>query len=114
MQRSRSGSGGVRGRCAPVRRAAVYWAKGLEGRVLLSSAIAAFGAQQTFGAGSQPRSVAVADVNSDGKLDLLVANGAGNSAGVVLGDGNGTFLPQGTFGVGNGAVSVAAAGVKRG
>jgi hypothetical protein len=39
-------------------------------------------------------SVAVADVNRDGKPDLLVANGAGGaggSVGVLLGNGDGTF-----------------------
>ena len=34
-----------------------------------------FAAQQTFATGSGPRSVTVADVNGDGKPDLIVANG---------------------------------------
>ena len=33
-----------------------------------------FAAQQTFATGSQPESVAVADVNGDGQPDLIVAN----------------------------------------
>jgi hypothetical protein len=52
-----------------------YLAEGLESRVLLSVP-AIFQPQQTFptGAGSDPISVAVADVNGDGKPDLIVAN----------------------------------------
>jgi hypothetical protein len=49
---------------------------------------------------------AVADVNADGKLDLLVANeGAGNihtgSIGVLLGNGDGTFQSAVTYSIGN-------------
>jgi len=71
MRRSRNGRVGCAGRVRRCggrrrRRRRRIGRKGLERRVLLSSAIAAFGVQQTFGAGSQPRSVAVADVNGDG------------------------------------------------
>ena len=38
-------------------------------------------------------SVTVADVNSDGKLDVLTANLDSNTIGVVLGNGDGTFHP---------------------
>jgi len=55
--------------------------------------------------GGYDRSVAVADVNGDGKPDLLVANEltgeeAGGSAGVLLGNGDGTFQPVVTYGPG--------------
>ena len=43
--------------------------------------------------GSYPASVALADVNADGKLDLLVANQRDNNVMVLLGDGRGTFAP---------------------
>ena len=43
--------------------------------------------------GGQPRSVAVADLNGDGVLDLATANGAG-SVSVLPGVGNGTFLAR--------------------
>jgi len=48
--------------------------------------------------GSRPFSVAVADVNGDGKLDLIVANsellaGGDGDVGVLLGNGDGTFQP---------------------
>jgi hypothetical protein len=52
-------------------------------------------------------SIAVADVNGDGKLDLVVAHECGDSdcsgrgvLGVLLGNGDGTFQPAVTFGSG--------------
>ena len=38
--------------------------------------------------------MAVADVNGDGKPDLVVANYGGNAVSVLLGNGDGTFRPQ--------------------
>lgn len=46
----------------------------------------------TYGSGGVlPHSVAIADVNGDGKPDLVVANESSNSVGVLLGNGDGTF-----------------------
>jgi len=88
-----------------------FIAEGLERRVLLSSAIAAFGMQQTFATGTQPRALAIADVNLDGKPDLLIANAVGNTVSVLLGNGNGTFQPQVTFAAGSGPFAIAVADV---
>ncbi len=44
-----------------------------------------------MGAGSQPQALIAADFNGDGKQDIAVANGAGNSASIYLGNGDGTF-----------------------
>ena len=46
-----------------------------------------------------PPSVAVADVNGDGKPDLIVATGSSTAGlvGVLLGNGNGTFQTEVTY-----------------
>jgi hypothetical protein len=57
--------------------------------------------------GSGSFSLAVADVNGDGKLDLLAANVCSSNSncnngtvGVLLGNGDGTFLPSVAYGAG--------------
>jgi len=52
--------------------------------------------------GNNPYGVALADVNGDGKLDLLAANECGTTCqngavGVLLGNGDGTFQPGASF-----------------
>ncbi len=74
---------------------------------ILQSPPAAFQAQQTFATGSQPRSVALADVNGDGIPDLVVANEGSNTVSVLLGNGNGTFQAQQTFATGNDPAALA-------
>ena len=71
--------------------------------------------------GSGATSVAIADVNGDGKPDVVVANciasdgytcGAEGTVGVLLGNGNGTFQPVVTYDSGGvGATSIAIADV---
>ena len=68
--------------------------------VLLGNGNGTFQAQQTFATGIDPDSVAVADVNGDGKPDLVVANDDSNTVSVLLGNGNGTFQAQQTFATG--------------
>ena len=65
--------------------------------VLLGNGNGTFQTQQTFATGVGPVSVAVADVNGDGKLDLVVANRTSNTVSVLLGNGDGTFQAQQTF-----------------
>ncbi len=66
---------------------------------------------QTFQTGNDPFSVAVGDVNGDGKPDLVVANHGSNTVSVLLGNGNGSFPSQQTFATGLDPVSVAVADV---
>jgi hypothetical protein len=48
-------------------------------------------------AGKKGFSVAIGDVNADGRLDLVVTNVDTNSVGVLLGNGDGTFQPVTLF-----------------
>ncbi len=50
--------------------------------------------------GTTADSVAVADVNHDGKLDLIVSNYGTGTVGVLLGNGDGTFQPVVDYGAG--------------
>ena len=59
-----------------------------------------------YPAGASPVSVAMADLNGDGKADLAVASGTGVS--VLLNNGNGTFGAPASYGSGTNPVSVAA------
>jgi hypothetical protein len=46
--------------------------------------------------GARPVSIAVADFNEDGHLDLAVLNQTGNTVSILLGNGDGTFQSQTT------------------
>ncbi len=43
--------------------------------------------------GKEPSPIAIADINHDGHLDILVANSGDHTLGVLLGDGQGHFHP---------------------
>ncbi len=71
-------------------------------------------AQQTFATGSVPYSVAAADLNGDGKLDLIVANGSDSSVSLLLntttpGAATPSFAAQQTLATGSTPISVAIA-----
>jgi hypothetical protein len=68
--------------------------------VLLGNGEGTFQSQRTFAAGNSPHSVAVADVNGDGRPDLIVANAYDGAVGVLLGNGDGTFQARQTLLVG--------------
>ncbi len=69
--------------------------------ILLGKGDGTFQTPVTYGTGgSYPRSVALADLNGDGKLDIVVGNNGSANIGVLLGNGNGTFQPAVTYGSG--------------
>jgi hypothetical protein len=61
--------------------------------------------------GSYPISVAVADVNGDGKNDVVVANSGDKNVSVFPGNGDGTFQPRVNYGTGNTPQSVVIADI---
>ncbi|CAF4130663.1 unnamed protein product, partial [Rotaria magnacalcarata] len=72
-----------------------------------------FGVSATYSTSNNPRSMAAADVNADGSVDIIVANNGANSVGVFINTGTGTFSIQMAYttGAGSNPNSVAAADV---
>ncbi|HLW74105.1 MAG TPA: FG-GAP-like repeat-containing protein [Gammaproteobacteria bacterium] len=78
-----------------------------------------------YAVGTGPIALAVADLNHDGKPDIVVVNSSGGNISVLLGNGDGTFQDQTvgqaaagtgtaapTYPVGNGAIYVAVADLR--
>ena len=59
-----------------------------------------FGKQQTFATDLSPVQTVVADVNGDGRPDLVTVSNHDSAIGVLLGKGDGTFEPVAAGGVG--------------
>ncbi len=76
--------------------------------VLIGNGNGSFASPVSYTTGSFPGSLAVADLNADGKPDVVVVNFETNSVSVFLGNGNGTLQSRVDYATGNGASSVAA------
>jgi hypothetical protein len=79
------------------------------------TALPSFAAQSTFATGTNtsPNSVTLGDVNGDGILDMVTANGTANNVSVLLGNGNGAFATARNYATGNGPTSVTLGDVNR-
>ena len=68
------------------------------GTVPVSGVVRGFVPGTPISAGSAAAQVVSADVNGDGKLDLVVANSSGAMVTVLLGNGDGTYTAMAPFG----------------
>ena len=62
--------------------------------------------QAALTTGAQPVGLAVADLNADGRPDVVAANQADNTVSVMLSQPNGTFSPKTDYAVGTAPVAV--------
>jgi Ca2+-binding RTX toxin-like protein len=58
-------------------------------------------AARVYSVGQYPSSVALHDLNGDGKLDIVTANKYSNTVSVLLGNGDGTFADEKEYPAGN-------------
>ncbi len=72
-----------------------------------AASVPLFGPKTDYGTGGFPGSVAIGDLNADGRPDLVVANAADSSVSVLLGSGGGSFGPKTDYRTGNSPYSVA-------
>jgi hypothetical protein len=65
--------------------------------ILLGNGDGTFGPRTDFPTGNNPTSVAIGDLNHDGRLDLATANYNAGTTSILLGEGDGTFRPHADF-----------------
>jgi Calx-beta domain/FG-GAP-like repeat len=75
--------------------------------VLEDRCVPSFSPAVSYPTGTGPQAVLTADLNGDGKLDLVTANNSSNNVSVLLGNADGTFQPAQNFATGPGPLSVA-------
>src|SRR5206468_1867864 len=74
--------------------------------VLLGNGDGTFQPHVDYASGASPLGIAVADLNRDGKADIVTANAADGTVSVFLNQGNGTFKAKMDYGTGVDPVSV--------
>jgi hypothetical protein len=77
--------------------------------VLLGNGDGTFGAAVNYAVGTLASSIATADFNDDGKLDLAVVNHGDGTMSILLGNGDGTFQAAVTYPAGTNAISLVVA-----
>jgi hypothetical protein len=77
--------------------------------VLLGNGDGTFQSQVSYTVGFTCNGVAAADLNADGRLDLVVTCSFNNTVAVLLGNGDGTFQPEVTYPTGSAPWGVAVA-----
>jgi hypothetical protein len=75
--------------------------------VLLGNGDGTFRGRVDYATGTNPFSVAAADFDRDGKLDLAIANKGGSTVSLLIGNGDGTFQAKTDFPGGQGPRSLA-------
>jgi hypothetical protein len=76
--------------------------------VYTNNGAGSFGLSGTYNVGSEPYPVIAADLNGDGKMDLVCAHEYGTTVTVLTNNGTGVFGSNATYTVGSGPMSVAA------
>ena len=63
--------------------------------------------KRDYETGGNPGSVAIGDLNGDGKPDLVAANSGSDTLSVLVNNGDGSFQPRRDYATGHGPVSIA-------
>lgn len=74
--------------------------------ILIGAGNGTFQPAMNYTAGTQPKSIAVCDLNGDGQSDLAVGNWGSSDVSILLGNGDGTFLNAVSYPAGENAAAL--------